>query len=160
MKSFEPSLFDRLLDSDPQNRSANPVLRQASVNDIKASVARDIENLLNHRMAWSDRDLRNFPQCKRSVLTCGVKDFVGLSIVSFKDQQSVCAEIERALANHERRLRNVKVNIKMDGDTQRAMTFSIEALLVVNPLQEPVSFDALMLPTSRNYAVKESGQLR
>ena len=51
MKGFEPSLFDKLFDGDGP---APHALRRLSVEEIKETVARDIEALLNTRMVFTD----------------------------------------------------------------------------------------------------------
>jgi type VI secretion system protein ImpF len=154
MKAFELSLLDRLIDNDSQSTSGG-ALRQASIDEIKAAVARDVEYLLNSRIAWADDDLDGLPNCQTSVLTCGVTDFVGMSLASARDRAVVCEAIERALQRHERRLQNVVVTLKAQpGDTQ-TLVFAIEALLVIYPLQEPVSFDALMAPMTGQYSVRK-----
>ena len=61
--------------------------------------------------------------------------------------------IESAIAAHEPRLRDVRVDLELQRKTVNALYFSINAVLVVRPAQEPVSFDALLTPTSLQYSV-------
>lgn len=154
MKGFELSLLDRLIDNDSSSSSGG-ALRQASLEEIKSAVARDVEYLLNSRIAWTDEELAGLPNCQTSVLTCGVIDFVGMSLASARDRATVCRAIERAIERHEKRLRNVVVTLRSQpGDTQ-TLVFAIEALLTIHPLREPVSFDALMAPMTGQYSVRK-----
>ncbi len=63
------------------------------------------------------------------------------------------AERYPKLAAHEPRLRQVRVELELHRKTVNALYFSINAVLVVRPAQEPVSFDALLTPTSLQYSV-------
>ena len=50
-----PSVLDRLLDDEPQNTHETPKSRNQVLRDLKQSVRRDLENLLNTRwrcIAW------------------------------------------------------------------------------------------------------------
>ena len=80
-------------------------------------------------------------------------DFVSLSIASTVDRESICRAIERAITNHEPRLRSVRVELdRPDAQTQK-LRFLIKAVLVAHPMHEPVSFDAVLQTTTQNYAV-------
>ena len=74
MKGFEPSLFDKLFEGEGQSPYA---LRRLSIEEMKETVARDIEALLNTRMVFTEEDLRRYPNCQRSLLTYGLSDFSG-----------------------------------------------------------------------------------
>jgi len=50
MKRFEPSFLDKLFDDDPYEPAA-AALRQLSLEELKSTVARDVESLLNTRIA-------------------------------------------------------------------------------------------------------------
>lgn len=69
------------------------------------------------------------------------------------DRQRICTGIEQAVAVHEPRLREVRVELELHRQAINALHFSIRAVLVVNPAQEPVAFDALLQPTSLQYSV-------
>ncbi|KOQ18920.1 type VI secretion protein, partial [Achromobacter xylosoxidans] len=86
MKGFEPSLFDKLFDGDGP---APHALRRLSVEEIKETVARDIEALLNTRMVFTEESLKRYPNCQRSILTYGLSDFSGLSLASHYDREFI-----------------------------------------------------------------------
>lgn len=155
MKRFEPSLLDKLFDDEP-GRPAAPALRQLSLEELKASVARDVESLLNTRTVMTEAVLANLPEYRRSVLTYGLHDFSGLSLASHYDRVFICQSIQQAIAWHEPRLQEVKVSLELKDQTTNALFFAIQALLVVHPAEEPVSFDAMLHPSTQRYSVSRS----
>lgn len=154
IKGFEPSLFDKLFDDQP----VGPARRRLSLEQLKDSVARDLEALLNTRVVFADDFDAAFPLTARSVARFGLSDFAGFSLASVYDRRRICASIEAAIAAHEPRLREVRVDLELHRKTVNALYFSINALLVVRPAQEPVSFDALLQPTSLQYSVTRHRQ--
>lgn len=152
MKGFEPSLFDKLFDGDGQTPHA---LRRLSVEEIKETVARDIEALLNTRMVFTEASLKRFPECQRSVLTYGLSDFSGLSLASFYDREFICRSLEQAIARHEPRLTQVRVVLQVDSRATSVLYFAITAMLDVGPAHEPVTFDATLQPSTLQYSVSK-----
>lgn len=148
-KGFEPSLFDKLFDDQP----VGAVRRRLSLEQLKDSVARDLEALLNTRMALDDEAAESLPLVGRSIASFGLSDFAGLSLANVHHRRLICASIQTAIAIHEPRLRDVRVDIELHRKAVNALYFSINAVLVVRPAQEPVSFDALLTPTSLQYSV-------
>ena len=149
MKGFEPTLFDKLFDDSP----IAPVRQRLSVDALKDCVARDLEDLLNARSAFDEGVGERFPAAMRSLLSFGLGDFAGMSLSSVHDRHRICASLERAIARHEPRLKSVQVILELDRRSVNALFFSIRALLVVKPAQEPVSFDAMLQPTTLQYSV-------
>ncbi|MCE1239537.1 MAG: type VI secretion system baseplate subunit TssE [Azonexaceae bacterium] len=149
IKGFEPSLFDKLFDEQPMGAAR----RRLSLDQLKDSVARDLEALLNTRSVLDEESLEAYPLAGRSVAGFGLIDFAGLSLANIHDRRRICASIESAVAAHEPRLRDVQVELELHRKTVNALYFSINAILVVRPAQEPVSFDALLQPTSLQYSI-------
>ncbi len=152
IKGFEPSLFDKLFDDPP----LAAVRRKLSLDELKDSVARDLEALLNTRVVFDEALAQDYPLAQASVASFGLADFAGLSLASVHDRQRICTGIERAVALHEPRLRDVWVELELQRQAINALHFSIRAVLVVNPAQEPVAFDALLQPTSLQYSVSRA----
>lgn len=148
-KGFDPSLFDKLFDVQPVKAAR----RYFSLERFKDTVARDLEALLNTRTALASDHLVDFPLAGRSVACFGLEDFAGLSLANVYDRQRICHSIESAIAVHEPRLREVKVSLDLHRNSINALYFSIKAILVVYPAQEPVCFDAKLQPSSLQYAV-------
>lgn len=155
IQGFEPSLFDKLFDDQP----AGPVRRRLSLDQLKDSVARDLEALLNTRVTLPEESVESFPLVCRSVSSFGLADFAALSLANVYHRRQICASIEATISAHEPRLRDVRVDLELHRKTVNALYFSINAVLVVRPAQEPVSFDALLTPTSLQYSISRHRRL-
>jgi type VI secretion system protein ImpF len=155
MKGFTPGLFDRLmLPGDPGVGSAT--VTRLSLEEMKDSVARDLEALLNTRTVIPELLLKRFPECGRSVVTYGLNDFAGLSLASADDRSHICQSLERAIARHEPRLRNVRASLEVQEGSINRLNFAITAMLVLNAAQEPVNFDAVLQPSSLHYSISKA----
>lgn len=143
---FRSTLFDRLL---PEN----DVLKGLSLQELRQSVAHDLEDLLNSRVAKLDHLIGDYPLAKQSIIQFGIIDFVGLSTANPLDRDKICQSIEQSISAHEPRLRQVKVEMLLDGHNMGALCLTIQAYLNIHPLYEPVVFDALLKPTTQQYVV-------
>ena len=150
---FQPTLFERLLDNAPQRNVEVDPLRGWTVDELKDSVARDLEALLNSRNANDAMALNGYELTRTSLLSYGMCDFVGRSLANPADRSFICRTLEQTIAAHEPRLREVAVSLIVDERAVNVLHFSISAVLVVHPAQEPVSFDALLQPTTQRYSV-------
>ncbi|OTG57067.1 type VI secretion protein [Acinetobacter sp. ANC 3903] len=144
---FKKTLFDRLFDETEQHD------RGISLQQLRESVASDLEDLLNSRMALLDGVIDDFPLAKQSVLLFGIIDFVGLSTANPIDRDKICQSIEQSIAAHEPRLKQVKVTMLFDGHNMGALSLSIQAYLDIQPLFEPVILDVLLKPTTQQYVI-------
>jgi type VI secretion system protein ImpF len=50
-------------------------------------------------------------------------------------------------------LQQVAVTLELNEQSTNALNFAIQALLVVHPAEEPVSFDAMLQPSTLQYSV-------
>jgi type VI secretion system protein ImpF len=154
MKGFEPSLFDKLFGDEP-HASVSHALRRLSVDELKETIARDLEALLNTRLGMTEESLKGFPECQKSVLTFGLSDFSGLSLASHYDREFICRSIEQAIARHEPRLRHVNVALQIDSRATAVLYFGITAVLQVGEAKEAVNFDAMLQPSTLQYSVSK-----
>jgi type VI secretion system protein ImpF len=151
---FEPSLFDKLFESHSP-RANQSTIRTLSLDEIKVSVARDLESLLNTRMGFSEARMAPFRECAGSMLTYGLNDFSGRSLASSDDREFICESIQRVIAHHEPRLSDVEVTLALRGQSEPAsgLNFAIKAMLVLHPAQALVNFDAMLQPSIHRYCV-------
>jgi len=154
MDNAQASLLDRLIDEDPGNSRESVQYRLLNVRQVKASVVRDLENLLNSR-----RDITVLPaefrELENSVATYGLKDFTGENTDSKKVRQTIRKDVERAIARFEPRLKNVKVDLETGEKKERNLSFRISAMLVVDPIREPVTFDTFFDSIRKEYVVSD-----
>lgn len=155
-RGFRPTLFQRLFDDAPRLQTEAVSLRQWNVEELKDSVASDLESLLNCRAGLQQADYADYPEIGRSVLSFGMNDFVGLSLASPADRNLICATLEQTIRTHEPRLRSIQITLDVDATSVNSLRFSIKALLHVHPASEPVNFDAVLRPSSLQYSVARS----
>ncbi|AKJ28555.1 type VI secretion system baseplate subunit TssE [Caldimonas brevitalea] len=155
MSRYNPSLIEKLLDDEPDVASEYAVV-QMSIEQMKDSVARDVEALLNTRCGLGADVLQDYAHAKSSILSFGMIDFAGLSLASPRDRELICESIETAIRAHEPRLRDARVSLELQEASLHKLHFSIQALLVVDLAREPVSFDALLTPTTQQYSVRRA----
>ncbi|SEL59381.1 type VI secretion system baseplate subunit TssE [Acinetobacter sp. DSM 11652] len=143
---FRATLFDRLI---PEYEDQ---IKGLSMQELRESVAHDLEDLLNSRVAKFDQ-IDDFPTVKGSIAQFGIIDFVGLSTANPMDRDKICQSIQQSIAAHEPRLRQIQVEMLLDSDNMGALCLSIQAYLNIHPLYEPVVFDALLKPTTQQYVI-------
>ena len=157
MQRFAPYLFDRLMDIAPDDRleAARPSL---TMEQLKDSVARDVEALLNARCALATDAIDGYPLASQSVVRFGLDDFSSRSLASVADRVFICRAIERAIADHEPRLRNTHVELDVREAISAGVHFKIHALLQIHPAAEPVNFDAVLQTATHQYKVASEGR--
>ena len=153
VRGFAPTIFEKLFDNESRVPTETNSLRRLNIEELKESVAADLETLLNSRRGHSDERLQAFTHAAESILSFGIIDFVGLSLSNPADCHRICRGIEQTIQRHEKRLRNVRVSLESDRYSTNTLRFCINALLVVYPAREPVNFDALLQPTTQQYSV-------
>lgn len=151
------SVIDRLIDNDPGTQVEAPLTRAQSVRQLKASLKRDLEWLLNTRRLQDDQ-VESSDEMKNSLLTFGLPDVSNYTIASSRDMNRLAWLIEGAVSTFEPRLDGAKVLMDPASDgTTRTLRFSIEGLLRMSPAPERVSFDTVLELTSGSYLVKGEG---
>jgi len=148
----QTSILDRLIDTEP-GVTHEPVQRRfATINQVRDAVVRDLENLLNTR-----RSIHPVPevdgQVAASLFTYGVRDFISYSPRSPSVRQQIRQEIERVIVQFEPRLRNVSVRLDSSAGSERTLRFRISALLVVDPVTAPVTFDTCFDINRGDYSI-------
>lgn len=135
----QASILDRLLDSDPRAAS-EPVRDRLSVRQIKDAVVRDLEKLLNTRRQILVPS-PEYHEVRNSLYMYGLQDFTMKNPASPMVKQQLRQVIERTISRFEPRLKNVTVQIEAPGQNARDLRFRITAMLIMEPITEPVIFD-------------------
>jgi len=151
------SVLDRLIDNDPRNSSEAQLTRAQSVRQLKDSLRRDLEWLLNtRRVAFPPEDALR--ELNRSVYVYGLPDFTGYRMSTPAEQTRLLRRLELAVKLFEPRLANIKVVPVESGlITSRRLRLRIEGLLLIDPAPEHVTFDTVLELTSGNYEVQNAG---
>jgi type VI secretion system protein ImpF len=158
MRGFTPGLFDRLLGMPIRGASGDAAPSRISLEELKDMVARDLEALLNTRLALPDDLLKTYPECSRSVVSYGLNDFAARTLSSPADRAYICACLEKAIERHEPRLRNAKASLDVHDEMVNCLNFSITAMLVASTSEEAVNFDAVLQPSSLHYSISKAGR--
>jgi type VI secretion system protein ImpF len=153
MHGFSPGLFDRLdADDEPAPRVRYRDKARA-LEECKRSVTRDLEALLNTRLALPPPALAPYPAVSGSVVNYGLIDFAGMCLTSDTDQQQICAAVRRAIERHEPRLQNVAVTLRPKKGAINRVDFMITAQIKNDPRAEALSFNAVFRPSLQQYAI-------
>lgn len=149
------SLLERLVDRDPGSPADSSSSRAASVRQLKSSLRRDLEWLLNSRRTPEPAG-PEYEYLERSLFNYGLPDITSLQWNSGRDRQRLSRMIETAIAHFEPRLDRVKV-IPLDaagGGSIQVLRFQIEGMLKMDPAPEHISFDTVLQLSSGEYQVK------
>ena len=148
------SVIERLIDLKPGEPADPPQTRAQSVKQLKAALRRDLEWLLNTRQIAGGVP-EAYPGLEGSLYSYGLPDVSHLSANSIRDRNRLLRMLENTVTSFEPRLSGVKVNLIDSGSNSgRQLRFQIEALLLMDPAPELVSFDTVLELTSGEYQVK------
>ena len=143
-------LMDRLVDAPlPEDGG-----RRVSVTDMRNSVSRDLENLLNTRSEGARLITASFKECRASSLTYGILDFSSYSLLSPHDRDRIRRSLEQAISLHEGRLTRIRVTLEPQRELDRALRFRVDALMELGPENEKVQFDAVLQLNTQTYVVR------
>ena len=143
-------LMDRLVDAPlPEDGG-----RRVSVTDMRNSVSRDLENLLNTRSEGARLITDSFKECRASSLTYGILDFSSYSLLSPHDRDRIRRSLELAIGLHESRLTRIRVTLEPQRELDRALRFRVDALMELGPDNEKVKFDAVLQLNTQTYVVR------
>jgi len=151
--STVPTILDRLLDDEPTETRERPADRYQRVKDLKRAVQRDLEALLNTRQEALEAVPEDFTETRQSLVVYGLPDFSSLDLNSAADRTHIRRAVEQAIANFEPRLDRVRVSLEQS-KVVRGLHFRIEAILLLDPAPEPVTFDAELQLTTQKYSVQ------
>jgi type VI secretion system protein ImpF len=149
-----PSVLDRLLDFEPELSREAPRNRSQVLRELKQSVRRDLEQLLNTRR----RPLPfagGLKELKQSLVNYGIPDFTGANMSSPEARQEFCRTLQALIRQYEPRFKRADVQLLTNAEPlDRTLRFRIDALLHCDPAPEPVVFDSVLEPSTGAFAVK------
>ena len=152
--TVQQPLLDRLIDLDPASSVEPMQTRASAVRALKEALRRDLEWLLNTRRTPLDLS-GGYAELGRSVFFYGLPDLTSVSLHSREEELQLLATIEKAIAMFEPRLAHVKVTPRDAAERhERMLHFQIDALLMVDPAPEAISFDTVLNVDRGNCEVK------
>ncbi len=151
------SVLDRLIDTDPKNSHEVQVTRSQSVRQLKDSLRRDLEWLLNTRkIAFPpDESLQGTQPFRLHLRPAG---FYRLQhVLSGGADQAAARHPELGQAFRAPAGQYQVVPIETGAALSRTLRLRIEGLLLIDPAPEHVSFDTVLQLTSGQYEVQNAG---
>ena len=146
---MELSFIDRLVDTSEARLPKNSWEQD---RELRASLCRDLSDLLNTRR--SERDIDPiYDEAAKSLLTFGIPDFTQFDLKNTAEQERVRVSIERAIRQFEPRLTRVRVIPEPPNPLNPTLRFQIEAKLRDETDSDDVVFDATVLRESRRISV-------
>lgn len=152
------SIVDRLVDEAPKLAADPPLTWAESVRQLKASVLRDLEWLLNTRRIVEPAP-DAFPEVQRSLYHYGLPDVSSVSKDSTAAMRLVVQQMEESIRLFEPRLDHVRVlTAERTSAEQRDLRFVIEAMLRMEPNPERVVFDTVLEPVRGEFRVEAADE--
>ena len=152
-ENIQASILDRLIDLEPQLSRESAQYRLLDFSQIKAAVIRDLENLLNTKSQITPVPPA-YKEVNDSVFVYGLSDFTSHNPKSPSVRQVLRQNIEKTIVKFEPRLRNVTVQIEAPNEQVRTIRLRISALLVLDPVSEPVTFDTYFDINKGEYTIR------
>lgn len=150
-----PSLLDRLIDDEPDQRLEAVRPAGAELRALKDGLRRDLENLLNTRR-YRQQSLTPYPELQRSVVSYGLPDFSTVLLGSAEHREHFRQTVQATIERFETRLRGVGVEIAQVGEEhERTLYLKITALLMIEPDPVPLLFDSRIRALDRVVTLRE-----
>src|ERR1700677_519853 len=144
------SVLDRLIDLEPGNRMENPLSRSQSVRLLKNAVRGDLEWLHKSRRICDPPD-EGLKELNRSAFTYGLPDLSTLTMAASGDRNKLVRQILATINMFEPRLANVRlVVVETPDSAKKDVRLRVEAMLRMDPVPEPISFDTVIELKSGN----------
>jgi type VI secretion system protein ImpF len=122
--------------------------------ELKKSVSRDIEQLLNTRRELLEGVHPSYKEINGSILMYGLPDFTSYSLLNSQHRKQIRRVVEEALGKFEPRMKSIRVTLEAQDKFDPTLRFRIDGLLRTDSAPEPVSFDATLQLTTSQYSVR------
>jgi len=153
MVTYTSSVWDRLIAPIPACAAERRPL-QLTLAQYKLAIARDLEALLNNRVAISPEELATYPACRESIVNFGLADFAQLCLTSSTDRKKICDLLTAAITRNEPRLAQVRARLVEDAGRVNRLSFAISGQLRTPTNDDRVQFDIMLEPSSLQYAIR------
>lgn len=156
-KKLRPSVLDRLIDNNPDINVEKDPDQHQQLKQLRNSVRRDLENLLNTRYRMLEPP-DEYTELQKSLLNYGLPDLAIVNISDNIKRKEFIEHLETILIEFEPRFKTVKVSYMENSDSlDRSLRFRIDATLYADPSPETVVFDSVLEPVTRTVNVEEAG---
>jgi len=133
---LQPSLLDRLTDSEPQAKSESRDDRVIDLRELRLIIERDLSWLLNTNNNASLIDAERFPNVHESVLNYGLREVAG-DYSTLDRAEEIRKSILRAIERFEPRIHKGSVDVALcagEKNQETVISFDIRADMWAQPL--------------------------
>jgi len=156
-KKLRASILDRLIDNEPQSNTDSDANKYHKLKNLRNSVRRDLENLLNTRYKIM-QPAEEYKEVELSLLNYGLPDLATINMSDVDKKKEFIENFETILREYEPRFKSIKVSYLDNSDKiDRTLRFRIDATLYADPYPEVIIFDSILEPVTRSINVKEVG---
>lgn len=156
-KKLRASILDRLLDDEPQTSADTDSNKYHKLKNLRNSVRRDLENLLNTSFRIME-PAEEYTELEKSLLNYGLPDLATVNMQDIEKKQQFTENLELILKEYEPRFKTVKISFIENADKlERTLRFRIDATLYADPYPEVIIFDSVLEPVTRSIHVEEVG---
>lgn len=142
------SVWDRL--TSPEAHSARG---SSAPEQLKRAITRDLEALLNTRVAIPEAELAAMPHVRNSIANFGLTDFAQLCLAGSDDRKTICDRLQAAIVRHEPRLSHVRVHLTGEPGVVNRLSFVVAAELRSCSSGERIRLDISLEPSSLHYHI-------
>ncbi|HOT84077.1 MAG TPA: type VI secretion system baseplate subunit TssE [Candidatus Defluviicoccus seviourii] len=132
---LQPALLDRLRDDEPDKSQEAREQRVLSMRQLRESVLRDLQWLLNTGNLAATGELDQYPLIARSVLNYGIADLSGVTAIAMRGKLE--GMIRQAILDFEPRILKDSVRVRVveaDQMNRNAVNIEIQGELWGQPL--------------------------
>lgn len=132
---LQPALLDRLRDDEPDKSQEAREQRVLSMRQLRESVLRDLQWLLNTGNLSATGELDGYPLIGRSVLNFGIPDLSGTTVTAMRHKLEPM--IRQAILDFEPRILKETLRVRAleaDQMNRNAISFEIQGELWGQPL--------------------------
>lgn len=155
-KQLRASILDRLMDDEPHIQVDTEKSRSRKLKDLRSSVRRDLEHLLNTRCRVISPP-SELNELQTSLMNFGLPDLATVNMLDIDKKKEFTRSIEQVIRTFEPRFKSVQVrHLEVSNKAERTVRFRIDAVLYADPAPEMVVFDSILEPVLRTVTVEES----
>jgi len=154
-QQLQSSILDRLIDDEPEVQKSPSRTEGISISELRKSVRRDIEALLNARIQWHTWP-EQYTELSTSCLSYGLPDFSSMFVSSDEGRNLLCEMVKKAILKFEPRFIEVEVFTEEEQPLNRVLNLRINALLYADPEPEFISFNSEVEPVNLSMKIFEA----
>ena len=154
-QALTPSILDRLIDHDPLRKVEAQATRNQVIRELRESVRRDLEVLLNTRIHCTASP-KEWEAVNSTVINYGIPDYSGINLSSDDERENFAKLIQKIIIHFEPRFKTVNIKVLSNNDSyDRTFRFRIDALLKVEPAVKAIVFDSSLESVTSKFSVRD-----